>query len=123
MPTDRDLFAEEQTMVAMSFGDHIEELRARLILALLGLFVGVVVTFIPPLNLGKWVMQTMQDPAEAALKKFYEARARERAAMAEEKKEYSPPFHAEIPVEELRRAVQKVAPGIKLPPPEAIKDR
>ena len=34
MPTDKDLFAEEQTMVAMSFGDHIEELRARLILAL-----------------------------------------------------------------------------------------
>src|SRR3954452_14861718 len=26
-PTEKDLFAEEQTMRAMSFGDHIEELR------------------------------------------------------------------------------------------------
>ena len=56
MPTDRDLFDEEQTMVAMSFGDHIEELRARLILGLAGLMVGVLITFVPPLNLGKRVM-------------------------------------------------------------------
>ncbi|MBV8077124.1 MAG: hypothetical protein JO284_12030, partial [Planctomycetaceae bacterium] len=49
MPSERDLFQEEQQMVTMSFGDHIEELRARLIMALLGLMVGVVVTFIPPL--------------------------------------------------------------------------
>src|SRR5205823_9776752 len=62
MPTDRDLFAEEQSMVAMSFGDHIEELRARLILGLLGLMVGVVVTFIPPLDIGKRIMTKMQAP-------------------------------------------------------------
>ena len=35
MPSERDLFAEEQTMATMSFGEHIEELRVRLILALL----------------------------------------------------------------------------------------
>ena len=52
MPAEHDLFAEEQSMVSMSFGDHIEELRTRLILALLGLAVGVVLTFVPPLNLG-----------------------------------------------------------------------
>ena len=52
MPTDRDLFAEEQSMVTMSFGEHIEELRVRLILGLLGLMVGVIVAFIPPLDLG-----------------------------------------------------------------------
>ena len=51
MPTDQDLFAEEQSMVTMSFGDHIEELRVRLILALLGLFVGVIVVFLPPLDI------------------------------------------------------------------------
>ena len=36
----------------MSFGEHIEELRVRLILGLLGLVVGVVVVFIPPLDIG-----------------------------------------------------------------------
>ena len=62
-------------MVTMSFGDHIEELRARLILALLGLMVGVVVTFIPPLNLGKRIMTKMEEPAQGALKAFYADRA------------------------------------------------
>ena len=47
MPTDQDLFSEEQSMATMSFGEHIEELRVRLILALLGLFVGVIVGFHP----------------------------------------------------------------------------
>ncbi len=64
MPTDKDLFDEEQQMVTMSFGDHIEELRARLILALMGLAVGVVVTFIPGLNLGKRIMSKMEEPAQ-----------------------------------------------------------
>jgi hypothetical protein len=82
MPTERDLFAEEQQMVSMSFGDHLEELRARLILALLGLFVGVLVTFIPPLNLGARIVRFMQDPAEKALKDFYQERAEARAEKA-----------------------------------------
>ena len=56
MPSERDLFAEEQTMTTMSFGEHIEELRVRLILALAGLMVGVVIAFIPYLDLGKRVM-------------------------------------------------------------------
>ena len=79
MPTDRDLFTEEQSMVTMSFGEHIEELRARLILALLGLLVGVVFTFLPPLNVGKWIMVQMQEPATEALKRFYAKQASERA--------------------------------------------
>src|SRR6516225_3145301 len=56
MATEQDLFAEEQTMATMSFGEHIEELRVRLILALLGLFVGVILVFLPPLYLGWWIM-------------------------------------------------------------------
>ena len=54
-------------MVAMSFGDHIEELRRHLILALLGLFVGIVVTLIPPLDLGRRVVRQMQEPAQRTL--------------------------------------------------------
>src|SRR3954451_9792005 len=96
MPTDKDLFAEEQSMRAMSFGDHIEELRVHLILALLGLFVGVTIAFIPPIgvgkwslppvNLGQWVMKRMQDPAQVALDKFYTQQAIDRAKDADEKK-------------------------------------
>ena len=71
MPSEQDLFAEEQTMVTMSFGEHIEELRVRLILALAGLMVGVVLAFIPYLDLGKRVMKSMEAPAETALEHFY----------------------------------------------------
>ena len=71
MANDRDLFHEEQEMVAMSFGDHIEDLRKHLIRALFGLVIGVILTFIPPLDLGKRVMKKMQDPAQQALDEFY----------------------------------------------------
>ncbi len=62
MRTIQDLFTEERSMVTMSLGDHIEELRRRLALALLGLVVGVVVTLIPPVNLGRQVVQQIQAP-------------------------------------------------------------
>ena len=78
MPSERDLFAEEQTMVTMSFGEHIEELRVRLILALTGLFVGVLIVFIPPLDLGRRVMKNMEEPAKAALEHFYSNRIQEK---------------------------------------------
>src|SRR5271156_839253 len=97
MPTDKDLFAEEQSMVSMSFGDHIEELRSRLILALLGLMVGFVLTFIPPLDLGKRVMTRMQGPAQAALNDFYTDRAQTRAAEAKQKASLPPKVEAVIP--------------------------
>src|SRR5579871_2420750 len=59
MPNDRDLFEEEKSMVTMSFGEHIEELRTRLILAMYGLVIGVVLTLIPGLSLGKRIMTKM----------------------------------------------------------------
>jgi sec-independent protein translocase protein TatC len=40
MRTDQGLFVEERSMVNMSRGDHFEELRRHLILALWGLFAG-----------------------------------------------------------------------------------
>ena len=83
MPTDNDLFAEEQTMVTMSFGDHIEELRLRLILALYGLVIGVVLTLLPGVNLGKRIMTKMEEPAQAALTEFYNDQAVRRAATAD----------------------------------------
>src|SRR3954452_2872436 len=99
MPIDRDLFTEEQSMVTMSFGDHIEELRARLILALLGLLVGVVVTFIPGLNLGKRIMTKIEEPAQAALDHFYTNQPNRRAEEARKKAAVPPKVQAIIPAE------------------------
>src|SRR3954467_11708749 len=97
MPTDKDLFDEEQTMATMSFGEHIEELRTRLILALYGLAIGVVLTFIPPLSLGKRIMTQMEQPAQAALKEFYTDQAVRRAKAAEEAGALSETTQAIIP--------------------------
>jgi sec-independent protein translocase protein TatC len=122
MPTDQDLFEEEQQMVAMSFGDHIEELRMRLILALLGLAVGVVVTFIPPLNLGMLIMRHMQDPAQDALDAFYKDRAAVRAAAAE-KADARTPMEARIPAGEFVRQLREVLPGLPAPPAEDLEGK
>ncbi len=83
MPTEHDLFAEEQTMATMSFGEHIEELRVRLILALLGLFVGVIVVFLPPLDIGWRVMKSMEAPAKVELDKFYRAEYQKKREQAD----------------------------------------
>jgi sec-independent protein translocase protein TatC len=121
MPTERDLFEEEQQMVAMSFGEHIEELRARLILALMGLAVGVIITFIPPLNLGWRVLNSMQIPARKALEKFYTERYRQRAEEAAKVDAKSPPIHASLAADEFIAQLRKLAPGARWPDPESLK--
>ncbi|MFO0907127.1 MAG: twin-arginine translocase subunit TatC [Isosphaeraceae bacterium] len=121
MPNDQDLFNEEQEMVAMSFGEHIEELRLRLILALFGLIVGVIVTFLPPLNLGWRVITQMQEPAKGALQRFYAARALVRAEDAAKKKKETPPIAASIPADLFVAELRKIIPGATLPEPEAVK--
>lgn len=123
MPTDKDLFEEERSMVAMSFGDHIEELRLRLILALLGLAVGVLITFVPPLNLGFRVMRQMEGPAEIALDHFYTKRASERALEAEKNHKWTQSLKMAIPAEEYVRALERIAPDLKLPKAEAIQGK
>src|SRR5271156_3874301 len=115
MPTDKDLFAEEQSMVSMSFGDHIEELRSRLILALLGLMVGVVLTFIPPLDLGKRVMTRMQGPAQTALDEFYTGRSQTRAADAKKRAALPPKVEAVTPAETFVEQMRTLAPKVAWP--------
>ena len=90
MPTDQALFDEERSMVTMSLGDHIEDLRRHLIRALLGLFAGVVVTLIPPLNLGRLVVQQLQEPAQQTLVAFHAKQATGRAAAADVAGSYTP---------------------------------
>jgi sec-independent protein translocase protein TatC len=123
MPTDKDLFTEEQSMVSMSFGDHIEELRARLILALLGLMVGVVLTFIPGVNLGQRIMKKMQEPAQTALDAFYSDRAKARAEESKKHSAVTPPVEAIIPAENFVAELRKLAPKLDLPTAEQLKDK
>jgi len=123
MPVDKDLFTEEDKMVAMSFGEHLEELRARLILALIGLMVGVTITFIPPLDLGKRVITKMEEPATAALKDFYAERALKRAAAAQAVKEVTAPVETIIPADRLFAELARLAPNLKLPSAETLKDQ
>jgi sec-independent protein translocase protein TatC len=63
---DEDLFAHTR----MSFGDHIEELRMRMIRAILGFVVALVIG----LFLGQPVLDFIQAPVQRQLEGFYDAR-------------------------------------------------
>ncbi|MFO0863152.1 MAG: twin-arginine translocase subunit TatC [Gemmataceae bacterium] len=52
----------------MSFGDHIEDLRAHLLRAVYGFLIAMVFGLI----VGKWVLQFIAAPVEYQLKEFYE---------------------------------------------------
>jgi sec-independent protein translocase protein TatC len=121
MPTDQDLFTEEKSMVTMSFGEHIEELRVRLILGLLGLFVGVILVFIPPLDIGWRVMKKMEEPAKNALEAFYQDEYKKKADQAEQEKATSPVLQAVIEADSFVAELRKVAPKLELPEAETLK--
>ena len=104
----------------MSFGDHIEELRRRLILALLGLLAGIVVALLPPLNLGRQVVRQMQEPAQRILGAFNAGQRHERAASAAVAGSYSS-IATRIPVEAFARAVRQVFPELPVPPADALR--
>ncbi len=120
MPNDQDLFAEEQSMATMSFGEHIEELRVRLILALIGLFVGVIVVFIPPLDIGWRVMKKMEEPAKQALDTFYREEYAKKASKAEVEKTMSPEMQAVVDAGAFVTELKRIAPKLELPEPEAL---
>ncbi len=126
MPSDIDLFAEEQHMVAMSFGDHIEELRRHLILALIGLFVGVSITFIPSpvggMSLGMWVLRRMQDPAQYALNAFYQEQAKNRAEAALKSGTITDPVVALVTPKDFADSMRRLFPQLPAPSEDAIKE-
>ncbi len=107
-------------MVTMSFGEHIEELRVRLILALIGLFVGVVVVFIPPLDIGYRVMKKMEEPAKNALDAFYREEYDKKAKKAEIEKETSPELHAVVDAGTFVTELKRIAPKLNLPEGETL---
>ena len=114
MRTNLSLFDEERTMVTMSLGDHIEELRRRLIRALFGLFAGVILTLIPPLNLGRLVAHQLQDPAQRTLVAFHSEQASKRAAEADTAASYTP-ISVRIPAQAFAHAIRQVFPDIPAP--------
>jgi sec-independent protein translocase protein TatC len=122
MRTEQDLFTEDQSMVTMSLGDHIEELRRRLALALLGLVVGIVVTLIPPLNLGRQVVRQMQEPAQRTLSAFYAKQTAEKAAAADEAGTYTP-IPARMSADAFARAARQVFPDLRAPSVDALQGR
>jgi sec-independent protein translocase protein TatC len=125
-PTENDLFAEEQAMPAMSFGDHIEELRLRLILAILGLVVGVLATFIPiptpwgTYTIGQWVFDRMQAPAQAALNAFYDDQTNRREEEARKQDLKTEPFEVEVDLNRLADALRQILPDAKVPSEETL---
>ena len=129
MRTDNDLFAEESQMVSMSFGDHIEDLRYRLILALGGLFVGLIITFVPlPVfgqSIGMYVFDTMERPARLTLKQFYADQAIREAKTAKDEKRVSPTVFSTIPAKDFVEQLAKVAPKLApmLPDVASLKDQ
>ena len=131
MRTEKDLFAEEQSMVSMSFGDHIEDLRYRLVLALGGLFLGMVITFVPlPVlgeSIGMWIFGVMERPAKVTLKEFYRQQSERMSSLAKQKNEIGRPVVSYIPasafVEEVAKLAPKLAAMLPDPKSEELKDK
>lgn len=122
MPTQEDLFVEEQQMVTMSFGDHLEELRVRLILAILGLAVGMIVMLLPPLHIGWFVMTTMTEPADQALQD-YQKRVADRMAEEAAARQSTLPLTVTLPADQLIRQFREIAPAVPWPEPESAAGR
>jgi sec-independent protein translocase protein TatC len=128
-PSDVDLFAEEQAMPAMSFGDHIEELRVRLILALFGLGAGVLIAVIPvptpwgTYTVGQWVFDRMQKPAQDALDAFYGEEMKRREAAAEAQHSMTKPFEVQVDLAAFAEPLREWFPEAKIPPAEELRGR
>ena len=124
MPTDRDLFAEEQQMATMSFGEHIEELRVRLILALIGLFVGVIVAFIPLPRPG---LAGHEEHGGAGRRRpssgSTATSTTRRPRPPRTPRTISPTLEAVIPAEAFVNALKQIAPKLELPPAEQLKGK
>jgi sec-independent protein translocase protein TatC len=122
MPIEQSLAAQERSMVTMSFGEHIDELRRHLLLALAGLFFGIVLTLIPPLNLGQRVIRQMQEPAQRMLSRFHAGKAAEKAAAARIAGGYTP-IRVRMTAEALARAMLQIFPDLRAPEASALNER
>ena len=59
-------YENEEDMASMSLGDHLEELRSRLILAITGLFIGLVVC----MCFGSFLIDLLLIPYDGAMEEI-----------------------------------------------------
>ena len=78
-----DLFGDEGNMVRMTFGEHLEDLRRRLILSLLGFIPFVIIG----LFLGDWLVEEMSRPAKRALTAYADVRRADKLKKLDEARE------------------------------------
>jgi sec-independent protein translocase protein TatC len=123
---DPDLFDEEEGMVRMTFGEHLDDLRRRLILALFG----VVPFTIVGLLIGGWLVDRMSRPVQNALMEFYSVRRAEKMKKLEEARKVGAaikrdPILLHVHRDSLRKAIRETFPELSLPetreaaPPDA----
>jgi sec-independent protein translocase protein TatC len=65
MTTSKDT-EETQDLTSMSLGDHLEELRARLIMALVALAIGILICF----SMGKYIIRFIQGPYTSVMNSY-----------------------------------------------------
>jgi sec-independent protein translocase protein TatC len=109
-----DLFDEESGMVRMTFGEHLEDLRRRLILAILGFIPGLAIG----LYIGKDLVTIMSAPVKSALLDFYRERRDERRAELQKKRAEGEELTSEtlrvmVDRDSFRKAVVQAFPEIK----------
>ncbi len=116
-----DLFQSSK----MTFGEHLEELRAALLKAVTFLFLG----FLVGLLAGNWVVKRLQDPLKAALERYYESQEidkfHQRLATRVEQGETLPADLqqvANLPAEQARAAILKLMGNDRMIPQEMFID-
>ena len=131
MAREKDLFDDS----TMSFGEHLEELRKRLILALLGLTLGVIVS----LMFSDRLMKTLEIPVKNALARYYRilngeqdtgfdfwglvtgtpskpTAVKPKPVVPADTVDVIKPLEVEIDVHELFDGLRKIQPSIPKPP-------
>ena len=131
MRTDKDLFAEESEMVSMSFGDHIEDLRYRLILGLHRPVRGDgdhASSRCPSWGRASGCTSSTpwKGPAQKTLEQFYVDQAARTVGRGQaEGRKLSPTVVNHIPVKDFVEQVGKIAPKLApmLPDPNSDADQ
>jgi sec-independent protein translocase protein TatC len=99
---------ELDNLKSMSLGDHLDELRGRLIMIILGIFIGLVIC----LCFGKFLVSSLQIPYENALKQLHKSQEQDpnlpELSVAEPDKAVAKPAEGATDVEFLRYEISQL---------------
>lgn len=119
MPDDFDDTLFESTK--MTFGEHLDELRAALIKSVLALAIGFLIALIPQIS-GS-VVEYVQTPLKAALREYYQGIARTEALrILEEQRQRGEPVPADIEAAANTIADQGLVPDERFIDPQELAD-